>query len=172
MPSTTKKHFNHVESAAVDAAVRRARTGQSIQIGPDPALHRESKGTELHWVGEVLRHRLSLRSLNRPIGIRAKDDDVHPLITDGQAFPAVALSIPFADGALDFLATYDIRGRGRLTFDVVVPCDRCQKAVPTEEINSLEDLGDFLLQARDALGGSPRLRTSPAHDANCPARGD
>ncbi|MER5549886.1 hypothetical protein ABT072_47735 [Streptomyces sp. NPDC002589] len=170
MPSTTKKPFNPVESAAVEAAVRRARTGQSIRIDPDPALHREDKDTELHWVEEVLRHRLALRSLGRPIGIRAKDDDIHPLITAGQHFPAVALSIPFAEGMLDFLATYD--GSGRLAFDLLAPCDRCQNPVPTEEINSLEDLGDFLLQARDALGGSPRLRTSPAHIAGCPALGD
>ena len=171
MPSTTNKPlkpFNHVESAAIEAAAKRALTGQSIQIGPDPALHRD-KGTELRWVEEVLRHRLSLRSLNRPISIRAKDDGIHPLIQDGQHFPAAALSIPFAEGTLDFLATYD--GRGRLVFDLLAPCDRCQKPVPIEEINSLEDLGDFLLQARDALGGSPRLRTSPAHSTGCPALG-
>ncbi|WP_331731709.1 hypothetical protein [Streptomyces sp. NBC_00073] len=170
MPSTTKKPLNHVESAAVDTAVRRARTGQSMRIGPDPALHREDKGTELHWVREVLRHRLSGRSLSRPIGIIAKDDDVHPLLMSGQHFPAVALSIPFADGELDFLATYD--DSSRLTFDLLAPCDRCRKPVPTEQINSLEDLGDYLLQARDALGGSPRLRTSPAHAVDCPALGD
>ncbi|MFD8887497.1 hypothetical protein ACFV0H_34165 [Streptomyces erythrochromogenes] len=172
MPSTTKnplKLFNLVESAAVEAAVRRAQTGQSIRIGPDPALHRD-KGTEHRWVEAVLRHRLSLRSLNRPIAIRATDDGVHPLIEDGQHFPAVALSVPFAEGTLDFLATYD--GRSRLVFDLLIPCDRCQQPVPTEEINSLEDLGDFLLQTRDALGGSPRLRTSPAHSTGCPALGD
>ncbi|MFI1648108.1 hypothetical protein ACH4XT_14380 [Streptomyces avidinii] len=171
MPSTAKnplKPFNHVESAAVEAAVRRAQTGQSIPIGPDPALHRD-KGTELHWVEAVLRHRLSLRSLNRPIGIRTTHDGVHPLIEDGQHFPAVALSVPFAEGTLDFIAAYD---GGRLVFDLLAPCDRCQQPVPTEEINGLEDLGDFLLQARDALGGSPRLRTSPAHNTDCPSLGD
>ncbi|WP_327740596.1 hypothetical protein OG749_47055 (plasmid) [Streptomyces nojiriensis] len=170
MPSTTKKPFNHVESAAVEAAVRRARTGRSGRIGPDPALHRGDKGTELHSVRDVLRHRLSGRFLRRPIGIIAKDDDVHPLLMSGRHFPAVALSIPFADGSLDFLATYD--DSSRLTFDLLAPCDRCQKPVPSEEINSLEDLGDFLLQARDTLGGSPRLRTSPAHTADCVALGD
>lgn len=172
MPSTTSKPLkplNHVEAAAIEAAVKRALTGQSIRIGPDPALHR-GKGTELHWLEEVLRHRLSLRSLNRPVSIRAKDDGMHPLIKDGQHFPAAALSLPFPERTLDFLATYD--SSGRLVFDLLTPCGRCQKPVPTEEINSLEDLGDFLLQARDALGGSPRLRTSPAHSTGCPALGD
>nr|WP_024126981.1 hypothetical protein [Streptomyces sp. F8]AHE39702.1 Hypothetical protein pFRL5_39 [Streptomyces sp. F8] len=65
MPSTMKKPFNYVENAAVTAAVKRARTGQPAQIGPDPALH--SQDAELHWVEAVLRHRLSLRSLNRPV---------------------------------------------------------------------------------------------------------
>jgi hypothetical protein len=168
MPSTMKKPFNYVESAAVTAAVKRARTGQPAQIGPDPALH--SQDVELHWVEAVLRHRLLLRSLNRPVSIRAKDDDTHPLVADGQHFPAVALSIPFADKTLTFLASYD--DRRRLVFDLLAPCERCGAPVPTEEINSLEDLGDYLLQARDTLGGSPRLRTSPAHAAGCLARGD
>ncbi|WP_331729337.1 hypothetical protein OG592_43715 (plasmid) [Streptomyces avidinii] len=168
MPSTMKKPFNYVETAAVKAAVKRARTGQTVQIGPDPALH--SQDAELHWVEAVLRHRLSLHSLNRPVSIRTKDDDTHPLIADGRHFPAVALSIPFAETALDFLATYS--DHGRLTFDVLTPCDLCGKPVPTEEINSLEDLGDYLLQARDALGGSPRFRASPAHTAGCLALGD
>ncbi|MFI6689280.1 hypothetical protein [Streptomyces sp. NPDC050485] len=168
MPSTTKSHFNYVESAAVKAAVKRARTGQPIRLGPDPTLH--SQDAELHWVREVLRHRLSLHALGRPVSIRANDDNIHPLLADGQHFPAVAVSIPFADKALDFLATYD--SHHRLTFDVLAPCDQCRKPVPTEEINCLEDLGDYLLQTRDALGGSPRLRTSPAHIGGCTARGD
>lgn len=164
MPSTTRKPFNPVEAAAVQAAVKRAQTSQSSQIGPDPALH--SQDTELRWVEAVLRHRLSLNSLGRPVSIRTKDDDTHPLVADGRHFPAVALSIPFADRTLNFLATYDGR---RLTFDLI---DLCGKPVPTEEINSLEDLGDYLLQARDGLGGSPRLRTSPAHADDCLARGN
>lgn len=168
MPSTTRKPFNPVEAAAVHAAVERAQTGQASRIGSDPAVH--SHDAELRWVEAVLRHRLSLHTLGRPIGIRARDDDTHPLVADGKHFPAVALSIPFADGALDFLATYD--DRRRLTFDLLAPCDQCGKPVPTEEINSLEDLGDYLLQTRDGLGGSPRLRTSPAHAADCLARGD
>nr|AHE39720.1 Hypothetical protein pFRL5_57 [Streptomyces sp. F8] len=105
-----------------------------------------------------------------PVSIRAKDDDIHPLVADGQHFPAVALSIPFADRTLTFLASYD--DRRRLVFDLLAPCERCGAPVPAEEINSLEDLGDYLLQARDTLGGSPRLRTSPAHAAGCLARGD
>ncbi|MFD4612906.1 hypothetical protein ACFWOT_33530 [Streptomyces sp. NPDC058440] len=167
MPSTTRKPFNPVEAAAVQAAVKRAQTSQASQIGPDPALH--SQDTELRWVEAVLRHRLSLNSLGRPVSIRTKDDDTHPLVADGRHFPAVALSIPFADRTLSFLATYDVR---RLTFDLIDPCGRCGKPVPTEEINSLEDLGDYLLQARDGLGGSPRLRTSPAHAEDCLARGN
>ncbi|MEU5137052.1 hypothetical protein [Streptomyces californicus] len=168
MPSTMRKPFNPIESAAVQAAVERAQTGQARQIGPDPALH--SHDAELRWVEAVLRHRLSLQSLGRPIGIRTRDDDSHPLVADGVHFPAVALSISFADRTLDFLATYD--DHRRLIFDLLAPCALCGKPVPTEEINSLGDLGDYLLQARDGLGGSPRLRTSPAHTANCPARGD
>ncbi|MFE9121502.1 hypothetical protein [Streptomyces sp. NPDC007172] len=162
------KPFNPVEVAAVQAAMERAQAGQASQLGPDPALH--SRDDELRWVEAVLRHRLSLHSLGRPIAVRTGDDDTHPLVPDGVRFPAVALSIPFADRTLDFLATYD--DRRRLTFDLLAPCDRCSKPVPTEEINSLEDLGDYLLQARDGLGGSPRLRTSPAHAADCPSRGN
>ncbi|WP_247701187.1 hypothetical protein [Streptomyces sp. RM72] len=168
MPSTMRKLFTPVEAAAVQAAVERAQTGQAGKIGPDPTLHSEE--SELRWVEAVLRHRLSLHSLGRPVAIRTRDDDTHPLVADGVHFPAVALSIPFTDGTLDFLATYD--DRRRLTFDLLAPCDLCGKPVPTEEINSLEDLGDYLLQARDGLGGSPRLRTSPAHAADCLARGD
>ncbi|MFD8416577.1 hypothetical protein ACFV2Q_33350 [Streptomyces sp. NPDC059650] len=167
MPSTTRKTFNDIEAAAAEAAVERAKTGQAGPIGPDPALH--SQDAELRWVETVLRHRLSLLSLSRPVGIRTRDDDTHPLVAEGRHFPAVALSIPFADRTLDFLATYN--DRRRLTFDVVSPCDHCGQPVPTEEINCLEDLGDYLLQTRDALGGSPRFRTSPAHAASCPARG-
>ncbi|MFD8947740.1 hypothetical protein ACFV0B_02620 [Streptomyces xanthophaeus] len=168
MPSTMRKPFNDVEKAAVEAAMERARSGLTGRIGPDPALH--SQDAELRWVEAVLRHRLSLLSLGRPVAIRTRDDHTHPLVADGRHFPAVALSIPFADGTLNFLATYD--DRRRLTFDVVGPCDLCGKPVPTEEINRLEDLGDYLLQTRDALGGSPRFRTSPAHAATCPARGN
>ncbi|MET9835096.1 hypothetical protein ABZ508_10440 [Streptomyces lavendulocolor] len=168
MPSTMRKPFNYVETAAVQAAMKRARTGQAGQVGPDPALH--SEDAELRWVEAVLRHRLSLHSLDRPVGIRAQNDDTHPLVANGRHFPAVALTIPFADRTLDFLATYN--DRGRLTFDVIAPCAQCGKPVPTEEINSLEDLGDYLLQARDTLGGSPRLRTSPAHATDCLARGN
>ncbi|MFJ4003956.1 hypothetical protein ACIPWL_10915 [Streptomyces sp. NPDC090023] len=168
MPSTMRKPYNDVENAAVEAAMERARTGLTGRLGPDPALH--SQDTALRWVEAVLRHRLSLLSLGRPVAIRTKDDHTHPLVPDGQCFPAVALSIPFADRALDFLATYD--DCRRLTFDVVGPCDHCGEPVPTEEINRLEDLGDYLLHARDAVGGSPRLRTSPAHAAACPARGN
>ncbi|MFE0774831.1 hypothetical protein [Streptomyces sp. NPDC058861] len=168
MPSTTRKPFNHVETAAVRAAVKRARTGQTGQIGPDPALH--SEDDELRWVEAVLRHRLSLRSLDRPVGIRARNDHTHPLVANGRHFPAVALTIPFAGGALDFLASYN--DRGRLTFDLIAPCAQCGKPVPTEEVDSLEDLGDYLLQARDMLGGSLRFRTSPAHATDCLVRGN
>lgn len=168
MPSTTRTPSNPIEAAAIQAAVKRAQTGQASRIGPDPALH--SHDTELRWVEAVLRNRLSLNSLGRPVSIRTKDDDTHPLVADGQHFPAVALSIPFADRTLNFLATYD--DRRRLTFDLIGPCDRCGKPVPVEEINSLEDLGDHFLQTRDGLGGSPRLRTSPAHADGCLARGN
>ncbi|MEU7075747.1 hypothetical protein AB0B30_37335 [Streptomyces narbonensis] len=167
MPSTTMKPFNDVETAAVEAALKRAQTGRAAWIGPDPALH--SQDAELRWVEAVLRHRLSLLTLGRPVAIRTGEDNTHPLVAGGRAFPAVALTIPFADRTLDFLATYN--DDGRLTFDVVSPCHCCGKPVPTEEIDRLEDLGDYLLQARDALGGSPRFRTSPAHAAGCPARG-
>ncbi|MFJ4152857.1 hypothetical protein ACIP10_35510 [Streptomyces galbus] len=159
---------NPIEAAAVRAAVKRAQSGQASRIDPDPVLH--SHDAELQWVEAVLRHRLSLDSLGRPVSIRAKDDDTHPLVADGQHFPAVALSIPFADGTLNFLATYD--DDRRLTFDLIGPCDRCGKPVPLEEINCLADLGDHLLQTRDGLGGSPRLRTSAAHADGCPARGN
>ncbi|MFD8732320.1 hypothetical protein [Streptomyces sp. NPDC059611] len=168
MPSTMRKSLNPLEAAAVRASVERAQSGQASQLGPDPALH--SHDAELRWVEAVLRHRLSLRSLSRPIGIRTRADDTHPLLADGVHFPAVALSIPFTDRTLDFLATYD--DHGRLTFDLIAACALCGKPVPSEEINSLGDLGDYLLQTRDGLGGSPRLRTSPAHTADCPARGD
>ncbi|EDY52577.1 hypothetical protein SSCG_05605 [Streptomyces clavuligerus] len=166
MSSTMRHPFNDVETAAVEAAVKRARSGRS---GPDPALH--SQDAEHRWVEAVLRHRLSLSSLGRPVAIRAKDDDTHPLVAGGSRhYPAVALSIPFPDRTMNFLATFN--NRFRLIFDLVSPCDRCSMAVPTKEINALEDLGDYLLRSRDALGRSPRLRTSPAHAAHCPARGD
>ncbi|MEU8544641.1 hypothetical protein AB0C52_32375 [Streptomyces sp. NPDC048717] len=168
MPSTMRKSFNDVGNAAVEASVERTRSGLAGRIGPDPALR--SQSAELRWAEAVLRHRLSRLSLGRPAAIRTRGDHAHPLVADGRHFPAVALSIPFADRSLDFLATSD--DHRRLTFDVVGPCGHCGEPVPTEEINRLEDLGDCLLQTREALGGSPHFRTSPAHAATCPARGD
>ncbi|MFD6968757.1 hypothetical protein [Streptomyces sp. NPDC059949] len=169
MPSTTMKSpFNHVESAAVDAAFKRARAGHPAPVGPDPTVL--SAEDELAGVARVLRHRLRLDSLNRPVAIRAAHDTVHPLLAGGTHYRAVALSIAFAERSLNFLATYD--DLRRLTFDIVEPCPLCHEPVPTEVIDSAEDLGDYLLQARDALGGSPRFRQSPAHGKGCPARGN
>ncbi|RLU82041.1 hypothetical protein CTZ27_31300 [Streptomyces griseocarneus] len=169
MPSTTMKPaFHHIEAAAVQAAMRRARTGRAIPLGPDPAVHLADD--ELAGVAQVLRHRLRLDSLNRPAVIRRAPDSLHPLFTGGQHYRATALSIPLGGRSLGFLATYN--DRRRLIFDITDPCPRCRESVPTEEINRLEDLGDYLLQARDFLGGSPRFRYSPAHTAHCPARGD
>ncbi|WP_424892363.1 hypothetical protein [Streptomyces sp. XH2] len=169
MPSTMMKPALHpIESAAVQAAMRRARTGRAIPLSPDPSVH--VWGDELSGVAQVLRHRLRLASLARPVVIRRALDSAHPLLPNGQHYRAIALSIPVDGRALDFLATYN--DRRRLTFDLIAPCPRCRKKVPTEEIDCLEDLGDYLLQARDFLGGSPRLRYSPAHTASCPARGD
>lgn len=167
MPSTTMKSpLSHVESAAVDAAMKRARTGQPVPLGPDPAVL--SAEDELAGVARVLRHRLRLDSLNRPVAVRAAHDGVHPLLGGGTHYRAVALSIAFAGTSLDFLATYD--DLRRLTFDIVDPCPLCHEPVPTEGIDSAEDLGDYLLKARDALGGSPRFRHSPAHGTGCAAR--
>ncbi|MGW7198997.1 hypothetical protein [Streptomyces chryseus] len=169
MPSTTKKSsFNHVESAAVDAAMKRAQSGQPVPVGPDPAGL--SARDELAGVTRVLRHRLGLDSLSRPTVIKSAHDSVHPLLEGGTHYRAVALSIAFAGRSLNFLATYD--DLRRLTFDIVAPCPLCHEPVPTEEITSSEDLGDYLLQARDSLGGSPRFRHSPAHGKDCAARGN
>ncbi|MFE3559845.1 hypothetical protein ACFXKW_34060 [Streptomyces sp. NPDC059193] len=167
MPSTMIPAFNHVESAAADAAMKRARTGSPLPASADPAVHHERD--EATGVARVLRHRLRLDLLSCPVAIRTAADALHPLLASGRHYRAVALFIPFADRSLDFLATYD--DRRRLVFDIVAPCPRCEEPIPTEEINSLEDLGDYLLQARTALGGSPRFRDSPAHTAACSARG-
>ncbi|MFF4534020.1 hypothetical protein ACFY1P_32725 [Streptomyces sp. NPDC001407] len=169
MPSTTMKPaLHHIESAAVQAAMRRARTGQAMPLGPDPAVHLSDD--ELSGMAQVLRHRLRLDTLSRPVVIRRAPDSLHPLLAGGQHYRAIALSIPLGGRALGFLAAYN--DRRRLIFDITAPCPHCRESVPTEEINRLEDLGDYLLQARDFLGGSPRFRSSPAHTANCPARGD
>ncbi|MFI5986804.1 hypothetical protein ACIBEA_38825 [Streptomyces sp. NPDC051555] len=167
MPSTMIPSFNHIESAAADAAMKRARTGSALPAGTDPAVHHEKD--EATGVARVLRHRLRLDSLSTPVAIRTGADALHPLLASGRHYRAVALSIPFAGRSLDFLASYD--DRRRLVFDVVASCPCCDEPVPTEGINSLEDLGDYLLQARTALGGSPRFRYSPAHTAVCSARG-
>ncbi|MCX4792024.1 hypothetical protein OG369_43090 [Streptomyces sp. NBC_01221] len=164
MPSTTMKSpFSHVESAAVDAAMKRARTGQPVPLGPDPAVL--SAQDELAGVARVLRHRLRLDSHNRPVVIRAAHDSVHPLFVGGTHYRAVALSIAFADRSLNFLATYD--DLRRLTFDIVALCPLCHEPVPTEEINSSEDLGDYILQARDALGGSRGFPRERGHRVLC-----
>jgi hypothetical protein len=170
MPGTTMNSvLNPLHLAAVTAAMERARTGRSTRPGPDPALHRAEDG-ELVWLERVLRHRLRLGSLGRPVAVRAEYDRLHPLLAAGRHYRAVALTVPFAHGSVTFLATYnEFR---RLVFDLVEKCHRCHQMVPVEEVNCLEDLGDFLLQARDALGGSPRFRDSAAHAAACPARGD
>lgn len=170
MPSTTMNPaFNPLERAATTAAIKRAQTGQPAPVGPEPSIHSEEEG-ELVWVERVFRHRLRLDSLDHPVATRAEYDRVHPLLTGGQHYRAVALTVPFQDSALTFLATYD--GHQRLVFDLAAQCPHCRQPVPTEQTNCFEDLGDYLLQARDALGGSPRFRHSPAHSADCPARGN
>ncbi|TGB15484.1 hypothetical protein [Streptomyces sp. MZ04] len=170
MPSTTMNSvFNPLELAAVTAAINRARTGRSAPLGPEPGIHSEKDG-ELAWVERVLRHRLRLDSLNRPVAVRTEYGCIQPLLTGGQHYRAAVLTVPSRGNALSFLATYD--EQRRLSFDLVDLCSLCQQQVPTEEITCFEDLGDYLLQARDALGGSPRFRYSPAHAADCPAHGD
>ncbi|MEU5959307.1 hypothetical protein [Streptomyces sp. NPDC047525] len=170
MPSTMiNPALSPLELAAVTAATRRAQTGRSTPLSPEPSLHSEKDG-ELTWVERVFRHRLRLGALDRPVAVRADYDRVHPLLTGGQHYRAVALTIPFTNGALNFLATYD--EHRRLTIDLVDRCPHCQEPVPTEEINCAEDLGDYFLQARDAVGGSPRFRRSLAHTVDCPARGN
>lgn len=170
MPGTTTNSvLNPLQLAAVGAAVERARSGAVARPGPDPALHEEKRG-ELVWLERVLRHRLQLGSLGRPVAVRAEYDRLHPLLAAGRHYRAVALTVPFASNSVTFLATYD--AQRRLVFDLVEPCPRCDQPVPVEQVNCLADLGDFVLQARDTLGGSPRYRDSQAHAAACPARGD
>ncbi|MFD7919519.1 hypothetical protein ACFV3R_09870 [Streptomyces sp. NPDC059740] len=166
MPSTTiTPALSPLELAAITAALIRARTGRPARVEPDPRLHRGSDDV-LAWVERVLR----LSSLGRPIAIHTEHDRVHPLLPGGQYYRAAVLTIPSEGRALNFLATYD--ERRRLVFDLVDRCPHCRQSVPTQEINCFEDLGDYLLQARDARGGSPRFRYSSAHEPTCPARGN
>lgn len=170
MPSTTiTPALSPLELAAVTAAMSRARSGRPAPVRPDPRLHHGSDDV-LAWVERVLRCRLRLSSFGRPVAIHTEHDRVHPLLPGGQYFRAAVLTIPCEGRALNFLATYD--ERRRLVFDLVDRCPHCQQPVPTEEIDCFEDLGDYLLQARDALGGSPRFRCSSAHESACPAHGN
>lgn len=170
MPSTTiSLALSPLEIAAVTAAMTRARNGPAAPAGPDPRLHGGS-GDALAWVERVLRSRLRLNAFGHPVAIHTEHDRVHPLLPGGQYYRAAVLTIPCEGRALNFLATYD--EQRRLVFDLVDRCPHCRQPVPTEEINCLEDLGDYLLQARDALGGSPRFRYSSAHETACPARGN
>ncbi|WP_328372978.1 hypothetical protein OG800_49430 (plasmid) [Streptomyces sp. NBC_00445] len=167
MPRTTaERTLNHIESAAIEAAIRRARTGRPFPLDPDPPVY--TVADENTGVARLLRHRLGLGK--HPAVISARDDNVHPLFAGGQHYSAVALRLSHEGWSLNFLATYN--DRRRLVFDLVDACPRCDAPVPTEEIGCAEDLGDHLLQTRDTLGCSPRFRDSPAHLAHCPARGD
>jgi len=166
MPSTLTRTFNRIESEAVEAAIIRARTGRPVPLAPDPSVI--SAPDEHTGVARVLRHRLGLTK--HPAVISPWDDTRHMLLAGGTHYPAIALRLSHEGWFIDFLATYN--DRRRLVFDVVEACPRCTEPVPTEEIGRIEDLGDYLLRSRNALGGSPRFRYSPAHTADCPARGD
>ncbi|WNI20173.1 hypothetical protein [Actinacidiphila sp. ITFR-21] len=155
-----------IESAAVDAAINRARTRQAVHLAPEPSVH--TAPDEQTGLARLLRHRLGLA--NHPAVISGHSDERHMLLPGGIHYPAVALLLSHQGWSLRFLATYN--DRRRLVFDVVDTCPYCHEPVPTEEIGRAEDLGDYLLRSRDALGGSPRFRLSPAHAVGCRARGD